>query len=172
LPVDRSAPERAAGAFWAWVVESGERASRGFERDFLRVRYEDLTSAPQQTLDRIAAFIEQPLVHEEILRAGVGSVSKPNTSFPGQTSTFHGRWKAELPDSRARSLEAMLAPVLERQGYDVDPEITAVERLRGAMTLAAYRAWFGTRQALKRTPLGRRQVSLELFEPGAVKPAS
>jgi len=48
----------------------------------------------------------------------------------------------------------------------------AVERLRGAMTLAAYRAWFGTRQALKRTPLGRRQVSLELFEPGAVKPAS
>ena len=124
LPVDRSAPERAAGAFWAWVVESGERASRGFERDFLRVRYEDLTSAPQQTLDRIAAFIEQPLVHEEILRAGVGSVSKPNTSFPGQTSTFHGRWKAELPDSRARSLEAMLAPVLERQGDDVDPAIT------------------------------------------------
>jgi len=88
------------------------------------VRYEDLTSAPQQTLDRIAAFIEQPLVHEEILRAGVGSVSKPNTSFPGQTSTFQGRWKAELPDSRARSLEAMLAPVLERQGDDVDPAIT------------------------------------------------
>jgi len=62
--------------------------------------------------------------------------------------------------------------VLERQGDDVDPAITAVDRLRGAATLALYRPWFGTRQALKRTPLGRRQVSLGLFEPGAVKPAS
>ena len=66
----------------------------------------------------------------------------------------------------------MLAPVLERQGYDVNPAIRAAERLRGAVTLALYRAWFGARQALKRTPLGRRLVSLELFEPGAVKPAS
>ena len=63
-------PERAAGDFWASVVESGERAARGYERDFLRVRYEDLTAAPQPTLDRIAASIEQSLVHEEILRAG------------------------------------------------------------------------------------------------------
>lgn len=172
LPMDRGAPERAAGAYWAWVVESGERAGRGFGSDFLRVRYEDLTAAPQPTLDRIASFIEQPLVHEEILRAGVGSVSKPNTSFPGQTSTFHGRWKAELSEARARALEAMLAPVLKRQGYAVDTSITTVDRLRGAATLAAYRTWFGSRQALKRTPLARQMVSLDLFEPGAVKPAS
>ena len=172
LPMDRGAPERAAGAFWAWVVESGERAGRGFERDFLRVRYEDLTDVPQQTLDRIAAFIEQPLVHEEILRAGVGSVSKPNTSFPGQTSTFHGRWRAELPAKRARALEAMLAPVLQAQGYAVDTAITTADRLRGAATLAAYRAWFGIRQALKDTPLARYMVSVGLFEPGAVKPGA
>lgn len=170
LPWDVVAPERAAGAFWAWVVESGERASRGFERDFLRVRYEDLTSAPQPTLDRIGAFIEQPLVHEEILRAGVGSVSKPNTSFPGQTSSFHGRWKAELNDARVRALEGMLAPVLEREGYEVG-RFPAGERARGWANLAGYRAWFTARQAIKHSPLGRRMVSLELFEPGAVKSA-
>jgi LPS sulfotransferase NodH len=170
FPWHREAPERAAGAFWAWVVEAGERASRGYERDFLRVRYEDLTAAPQPTLDRIAAFVDQPLVHEEILRAGVGSVSRPNTSFPGQTSSFHGRWKAELTESRARALEAMLAPVLARQGYDVGGAFPMVDRSRGGASMAAYRAWFGARQAFKHTPVGRRLVSLELFEPGAVRP--
>ena len=169
MPWDRNAPERAAGAFWAWVVESGERAGAGHEQDFLRVRYEDLTGSPQPTLDRIAEFIEQPLIHEEILRAGVGSVSKPNTSFPGQTASFHGRWKAELSDDRALALEAMLAPVLARQRYAVGA-FPAADRNRGAASLAAYRAWFDARQAAKRTPLGRRMVSLELFEPGAVKP--
>jgi hypothetical protein len=172
LPWDTGAPERAAGAFWAWVIESGTRAGRGFANDFLKVSYEDLTSAPQPTLDRIATFIDQPLVHEEIVRAGVGSVSKPNTSFPGQTTGFHGRWKAELPESRARALEAMLAPVLEKHGYSVDASLTAMERARGAANLAAYRAWFGTRQVLKRSGLARQMVSLELFEPGAVKPTS
>ena len=172
MPWDREAPERAAGAFWAWVVESGNRAGRGYEKDFIRVRYEDLTSAPQATLDRIATFIGQPLDHEQIMAAGVGSVSKPNTSFPGQTASFHGRWKGELTEPRARALEAMLAPVLERQGYEVDSSLTSVERARGAAELAAYRAWFGSRQALKRTPLARQMVSLELFQPGAVKPLS
>ena len=172
LPWDREAPERAAGAFWAWVVDSGTRAGRGYERDFLRVRYEDLTSAPQPTLGVIATFIDQPLDYEQILRAGVGSVSKPNTSFPGQTASFHGRWKGELTEARARALEAMLAPVLERQGYEVDPSLRSAERRRGAARLAAYNAWFGSRQALKRSPLGGHMVSLELFEPGAVKPPS
>lgn len=169
LPWDRRAPELAAGAFWAWVVESGERAGAGHARDFLRVRYEDLTAAPQPTLDRIAEFIDQPLVHEEILRAGVGSVRKPNTSFPGQTSGFHGRWNAELTEDRARALEAMLAPVLAVQGYDVGNVSTAA-RTRGLASLSAYRAWFGARQALKQTPIGRQMVSLDLFQPGAVKP--
>ena len=172
LPWDRAAPEIAAGAYWAWIVESGTRAGRGYEKDFVRVTYEDLTSAPQPTLDVLARFIEQPLDYAQILSAGVGSVSKPNTSFPGQTASFHGRWKGELTEARARALEAMLAPVLERQGYEVDASLTGAERARGAIRLAAYYAWFGSRQALKRTPLGRRLVSLELFEPGAVKSPS
>lgn len=172
LPWERNAPERAAGAYWAWIVESGQDAGSGFSRDFLRVTYEELTASPQPTLDRIAAFIDQPLAYEDILKAGVGSVSKPNTSFPGQTSSFQGRWKTELTESRARALEAMLAPILERQGYAVDASLTSAERARGAATMAAYRAWFNSRQALKHTPLGRRFVSLELFEPGAVNPGS
>ena len=73
---------------------------------------------------------------------------------------------------RIRDVEAMLAPVLERQGYEVDRSLTTAERASGAARLATYYAWFNTRQALKRTPLGRRMVSLELFEPGAVKPPS
>jgi hypothetical protein len=172
LPWDGDNPERAAGAFWAWVVEAGDRACAGYERDVLRVRYEDLTSSPQPTLDGIAEFIDQPLVHEEILRAGVGSVSNPNTSFPGRTTSFQGRWKGELTESRARSLESMLAPVLKRQGYGVGDAFPAGARITGAARLAAYRAWFSARHVMKHSPVGRRLVSLELFEPGAVKPAT
>lgn len=170
FPGDR--PERAAGAFWSWVVEAGQAASRGHAGDVLQVTYEELTAAPQPVLDRIGAFIEQPLSHEDILRAGVGSVSRPNTSFPGQAQRFHGRWKGELDEPRARALEVMLAPVLERQGYQVEAAATGGERVRWGALLGLYRAWFGARQALKATPLAHQLVSLDLFAPGAVNPGA
>ena len=65
----------------------------------------------------------------------------------------------------------MLAPVLSRQQYDVTAEFSAADRAAGAANLLAYRTRFDSREMAKRTPLGRRLVSLELFQPGAVKSA-
>jgi hypothetical protein len=165
LITDRQAPELAAGAFWMFVTEKGDRLGASFPRDYLRVSYEGLVSEPQATLDRIGSFIEQPLSHEAILRAGVGSVSQPNTSFPGSSGGFRGRWGAALPDDRARALDALLAPSLARFGYPTVAPANAVAAVRRA----AYRTRFTLREQLKATPLGRRFVSLSLFEPGAVK---
>jgi hypothetical protein len=169
LPIDRRTLERAAGAFWMWVVETGERLGARYPGDYLQVSYEDLAAQPQPALDRIGEFIGQRLDHQEIMRAGVGSVSKPNTSFPGRTGTFTGRWRDELDEPRARSLEALLEPTLRRHGYTSDFSLSGAERLRAAAVRATYRSWFSLRHALKlHTPASRR-ISLELFEPGAVK---
>jgi hypothetical protein len=170
LPPERAAPELAAGAFWMWVVRGGVDASRHADGDYLQVSYERLTSEPQRELDTVGPFIGQSLSHDAILRAGVGSVSRPNTSFPGRTGGAQGRWRQELDEGRARALEALLEPELIAQGYPIEHTLTDAERRLGASRRTRYRAWFDARHALKRTLLARWLVSLDLFEPGAVKP--
>jgi hypothetical protein len=170
LPFDRDAPELAAGAFWMWVVSGGQREGTAMGRDYLQVSYERLTSAPQPVLDEVGAFIAQPLSHDEIVRAGIGSVSRPNTSFPGREGPTQGRWRGELDESRARALEALVEPVLRRLGYEIEFSHGGPELRVAAARRAAYHAWFTARDAVKRLPLARSRVSLELFEPGAVKP--
>jgi hypothetical protein len=161
-------PELAAGAFWGWVVDNGHRLGQRVGGDYLEVKYERLTESPQAVLDTVGAFIGQPLSHEEIVRNGVGSVSRPNTSFPGKTASFTGRWRDELDESRARQLEALLEPTLHRHQYEVETDLTAMERWRGFAMRTAYWSRFGLRQAAKRTSFARSRISLELFEPGAI----
>jgi hypothetical protein len=170
LPGLASFPERAAGAYWSWIVEGGRRLGERHRDDYMEVFYEALVDAPQATLTSIGEFIGQSLSYDVIQRVGIGSVSRPNTSFPGAPGSFSGRWRGELDALRAERLEALLAPTLERCGYRL--ELPASGRVHPAMVMerAAYARWFGTKQWLKsHTPLGRRLASLELFEPGAVK---
>jgi hypothetical protein len=159
---DRDTPELAAGAFWMYVAERGDALGSRYAADYHRVSYEELVAKPQATLDALGEFIAQPLSYDEILRAGVGSVSKPNTSFPESGAGFHGRWKSAITEERARALDALLAPALARFGYETDGPGESMRR-------AAYNARFRARDMLKQSPLGRRYVSLSLFEPGAVK---
>jgi LPS sulfotransferase NodH len=168
FPWHRRTPELAAGAFWMWVVETGERLGAVLPRDYLSVSYERLIADPPGTLDQIGGFIGQPIDYQQVLRTGIGSVSRPNTSFPDKPAAFGGRWRQELDEERARALEALLEPTLIRYGYAIEYRLNAGERRRAAGTRSAYRAWFAARHALKRTPLARRLVSLSLFEPGAV----
>jgi LPS sulfotransferase NodH len=168
FPMHRGAPELAAGAFWIWVVDEGHRQGEHYAKDYLRVSYEHLIADPQPVLDRIGEFIEHRLVFEEIQRTAIGSVGSPNTSFPGRTGGFSGRWRSELPARRAHLLEALLEPMLRRHGYPVESTIAGLERVRAWAIRSEYRASFSIRQAAKRTPLARRMVSLSLFQPGAV----
>ncbi|HEX4933112.1 MAG TPA: sulfotransferase, partial [Gemmatimonadaceae bacterium] len=82
LPVDRERPVLAAAAYWNWLVREGRREGDALGDRYLEVKYEDLVDRPQETLARIGAFIAQPLDHAEIQRVGIGSVGRPNTSFP------------------------------------------------------------------------------------------
>jgi hypothetical protein len=167
LPWDRRHEVFAAAAFWDWMVRAGRRAGRRLGDAYTEVRYEDLVATPQAVLDRLGAFIDQPLDHAEIVRQGIGSVSRPNTSFPGSSSSFTGRWRQELPDEVAVGVEAMLAPLLGELAYPMElQELSGRGRAGDAWLLRAYHARFAARQWLKmHTPLGRRFADLALFAP-------
>jgi hypothetical protein len=170
LPGLASTPERAAGAYWSWIVDGGRRLGGHHRDDYMEVFYEALVDSPEKTLASIGEFIAQPLSHAEIQRVGIGSVSRPNTSFPGSGGSFSGRWRGELDAPRAERLEALLAPTLERAGYRLELPGSSHAHPVASLERAAYARWFGSKQWLKvHTPLGRRLASLELFEPGAVK---
>ena len=165
LAVDRDRPALAAAASWDWTVRRGRDEGSGVGGDYIEVKYEALLDEPHQTLRRLGEFMEHPLDWDQIQRVGIGSVGRPNTSFPGAASSFQGRWRTELSAEDARDVDAMLASTLRSFGYTSD----ATSRPALASRTLAYAARFAFRDALKRrTPLGRRLTDLSFFAPGAM----
>jgi hypothetical protein len=59
-------------------------------------------------LSRLGSFIEHDLDYERIQRAGIGSVSEPNSSFLGEPNgTFNpvARWKTKMSAEQAAFFE-------------------------------------------------------------------
>lgn len=169
LPGDSSSGELAAGCYWEWLVEQGRTNLRPFAADAIEVRYEDLLADPPKQLARVGTFIEHALDYERIQRAGVGSVSEPNTSFASEArrGAFNpvGRWKHLEPTSLAR-LELAIGGMLRELGYELAS--TAEERSAAgsiATLRSLYRSRFSLRHFLKvGTPLGRLLTSTALLK--------
>lgn len=167
LPFDRTRPALAAAAYWDWVVRAGRREGGLLGDAYCEVHYEDLVDRPQETLDRVGEFVGQRLDYEQIVRAGIGSVGRPNTSFPGARGGFQGRWRTELSPDDSRDVDAMLAETLRACGYA--SESAAAPPLI-ALRARAYAARFALRRALKSfAPAARRSTSLEFFAPGSME---
>jgi len=167
LRVDRERPVIAAAAFWDWIVGAGRREGAAVgAQAYVEVRYESLVEEPVAALQRLESFIEHRLDWETITRAGVGSVGRPNTSFPDAPRGFKGRWQSQLSPDDARDVDALLAHTLRDLGYPSDAKpMGAALRLR-ALT---YASRFALRDWTKRhTPLGRRVTSLSHFAPGSM----
>lgn len=167
LRLDRGRPVLAAAAFWDWIVRHGRAEGAKLGAAYLEVRYEALVASPQRVLDTVADFIGQPLDWSEIQRVGIGSVGKPNTSFPEATGGFSARWRSQLSPDDARDVDAMLAPTLRALGYPTD---VTHRPFSVVWRRAAYAARFSLRDWLKRaTPMGRRATDLSHFRAGTMK---
>ncbi len=118
FPWDKHREALAAGLYWEWLLRQGRKAAQSIGRDYLEVRYEDLVTRPQPTLDRISSFIGCELDYSQIRQAGIGAVRKPNTAFPDSKGPFIGRWKEVLPPDISTRLEEMIAPTLRELGYE------------------------------------------------------
>ena len=160
FPWDHGKELQASALYWEWIVRQGRRQGRVLGADYLEVRYEDLVGEPQSTLTVIGEFIGQPLDHEQIQRVGIGSVSRPNTSFEGKKEAkFHpvARWKKALSEEQLADLEGLVGGTLDDLGY---PRETTRKGEAAPARLARmrkmYRAYFSAKLAVKtRTPLGR-----------------
>jgi hypothetical protein len=164
---DRTPTKMAAGLYWEWMVNKGRRDGRDLGDDYTEVHFEELIRQPRETLARIGQFIEQDLDYEQIRRAGIGSVSAPNSSFEGASSeNFNpsGRWKTGYSPDELAMFEGLVGRTLEENGYELaTADRKKLSRTDLQLMRAVYRSYFDMKLYLKaETPLGRLMVTRDL----------
>ena len=168
LPWDKQHSLLAAGLYWEYVVRTGRHLGEKIRPDYLEVSFERLVADPAAELRGVSEFIGQTLDYDQIVRAGVGSVSRPNTSFSDaqKDSAFSpvGRWK-ETAEPEIATLEALIAPTLRDFNYPVEtrqsPRLNTHLKTMGWI----YPTMFASRHWLKsHTWLGRLSSPSVLYE--------
>lgn len=168
FPWDREKGFLVAALYWEWIVNKGRENGKALGPDYREIHYEELVSHPRETLVQLEDFVEQELDYDHMQRVGIGSVSKPNSSFQPESggTEFNpvARWKS-LPAARLRDLDCVIGDTLAELGYPVvasdtadAPNRGALERMRGL-----YHGYFESKHTLKtKTPLGRWFASRDL----------
>ncbi len=155
-----------AGLYWEWMVRKGREDGRKLGQDYIEVRFERLISDPRATLATLSGFLDQELDYDHILKAGIGSVSEPNTSFKDSSGGFNplDRWKKGFTPANLAMFEALVGTTLQELGYEPgtnDPRL--LDRPDMRRMRAIYRRNFDSKLWLKaKTPLGKLLVSRDL----------
>jgi hypothetical protein len=171
----------ATALYWRWMVQTGRRNGRLFPDDYLEVRYEELVSAPQQTLERLGHFVGRDLDYAQIQSNRLGRLQESNSSFRDSRGTAEAnpisRWKKMLSLEEVVRIEALVGDCLEQSGY----ELTMQKRnltLRESWMRNVYPALLSAKLWLKTsTPAGRfsnlsaLEVSEIDHEPAEVTPS-
>jgi hypothetical protein len=110
------------GLYWEWIVEHGRSFGQSIPTDYIEVHFEQLLARPQETLNAIGHFIDQPLDYGVIQRIAYGSVAKPNTSFyqEAESAEFNpvGRWKKNFSPEQLVCFERLVGTTLVELGYE------------------------------------------------------
>jgi len=146
FPWDKGRPERAAAAYWRWIVRRADSAIAGFEGDALVLKYEDLVLDFEQSLRRLSEFIDQPLDRNRIAASSIGSVAVPNSSFAESGQGFVGRWRSQCAPDLLTEIEAMIGPELAAHRYPTHSERSGPIN---AWRAGLYAARFATAARLK-----------------------
>jgi hypothetical protein len=167
FPWDRAKKLEVAALYWEWVVKEGRKRGSELGSDYIEVVYEDLVQNPREVLARVSLFVEQDLDYDRIKKAGVGSVSHPNSSFAAETVTGEftpmERWRSSLDARQLARLEDLIGQTLQELGYPLQRSGTPVEGRSLARMRSVYRRYFDMKLRLKReTPLGRVFASRDL----------
>jgi hypothetical protein len=168
LPWDRRPSVMVAGLYWEWMVNKGREGGRKLGDDYVEIHFEDLIGQPHETLTKLGKFIEHDLDYDRIQQVGIGSVSAPNTSFPGepQREEFSpiGRWTTQYSPEDLAMLEGLVGKTLQELGYELATRDSAwLQRPDLRRARAMYRAYFESKLYLKaKTPLGRLFATRDL----------
>ncbi|MBI3777912.1 MAG: sulfotransferase, partial [Gammaproteobacteria bacterium] len=159
----------ASGLFWEWIVAKGREDGRRYAQDYREVSFEELITRPRETLATLEPFLEHDLNYDRIQQAGIGSVSRPNTSFQGevQGTDFNpvGRWKKSYTAKELARLESLIGGFLEELGYPLESPRESLKANPAEQFLRyLYRLRFAWRHWLKvGTPLGRVFTNTDLL---------
>ena len=156
----------ALGMYWKWMVRTARAGGRQVPRDYYELHYQNLVQNPSDTLARLGHFIDHDLDYARILRTGIGTLSQPDSSFPGGTlcDDFKpvGRWKQKYSTRELAEFESLVGDCLEELGYTVVTDQPRRRRsLPTLLTGAFYTSqlesmdWLKRRSALHRL-VGRR----------------
>ncbi len=166
LPWDRDDPLSVAGLYWEWLIRHGREQAKYLGADYREIRFEDLVAKPRETLSELGAFIDHDLDYEKIQRAGVGSVTEPNTSFSEEAgAAFNpvGRWKNKMNAEEIVAFEELVGRSLSQLGYELS-STPLTKSFRAGRMRAVYPALFELKHwARTKTPLGRF-IRLERIE--------
>jgi len=165
---DREHALEVAALYWDWIVRRGRAVGRRLGEDYVEVRYEELVQDPRGSMVFLSDFVGQNLNYDQIKKAGIGSVQRPNTSFPSdlQSEEFHpvGRWKHGLSEKQQAILDALVGDTLDELGYPTNDTGRSVwDRVSMRRMQSQYNAYFSTKLFLKtRTFLGTVLASKDL----------
>lgn len=160
FPWDQRQGLLGSGVYWEWIVQRGRAGGQALGADYLEVRFEDLLSEPQRTLDEIGRFIDHDLNYEVIRKTGYGSVSKPNTSFKAESPSAGfspvGRWKKIFSPQELFRFEAMTGATLQQLGYTLVTDGASRGMTPGMrLTRGAHRSFFFAKLWFKQNSLVR-----------------
>ncbi len=123
LPWDKKRKLLAPALFWRWIVSKGRKYGRRLGGDYMEVHFEDVVQKPQETLARIATFIDHDLDHDRIQQNALGTLRDPNSSFRGDGQEVESnpieRWKTVLSKTEIAQLESVLGELLTETGYEL-----------------------------------------------------
>jgi hypothetical protein len=158
LPWDRDECLGVAGLYWEWVIRKGREQGKRLGAAYQEVRFEELITNPRETLSRLGLFIDHDLDYDRIKRAGIGSVSQPNSSFAGESEEIFNpvaRWKTKMPPEQIAAFEELIGDFLLELGYSLFSEPKRKTSLRATRLRTTYLALFEAKHRMKATPLGR-----------------
>jgi hypothetical protein len=167
LPWDKTPSVMVAGVYWEWMVNKGRKDGRDLGGDYTEVRFEELVERPKEILARLSSFIDHDLDYDRIQKAGIGSVSSPNTSFKeGSSEAFNpaGRWKKSYTPQNLAMFEALAGQTLKELGYQLGTsDSSLLDRADLQRMRTTYRTYFDSKLYLKaKTPLGKLLVTRDL----------
>jgi hypothetical protein len=97
----------------------------------LRLRYEDLVTAPREHLSRVMRHVDEPIEPDDLAFVGNGEVHlEPSHTVAGNPMRFQlgrvplrvdERWVRELPGRDRRLVSSLTLPLLRWYGYQANP---------------------------------------------------
>jgi hypothetical protein len=157
-----------AAVYWDWIVRRGRTQGLKLGADYLEVQYENLVQTPEAALEQIGAFVAQPLDYGHIQKIGIGSVTRPNTSFASDLKEHEfqpvARWKSGMSEDQRAVVDTLVGETLKELGYSAKNEpIAATDRRNLQRMRSLYQSYFSTKFLLKsKTAFGRTLVIRDL----------